>query len=186
MEKQQFYRDLGEQITELEARPANRWQSAEQSSLDTWLDKYPLYERPEHSISYYTKGQVLGELLDILIRDRTANEKSLDDVMRAMNRDFAQAGKDYRDSLDVQLTAEKIAGVSFDDFFKQYVAGHDPLYRTMPCCNSLVWSCAIIRAIAALLSVSTPTTMSPVRLSVRSVESNGPAAQPDCRVAMSS
>jgi predicted metalloprotease with PDZ domain len=125
--KQQLYHDLSEQITELEARSANRWQSAEQSSLDAWLEKYPLYENPEYSVSYYTKGQILGVLLDILIRDRTDNEKSLDDVLREMNNDFAMAGKPYRDSLDVQLTAEKVAGGSFDDFFKHYVAGANPL-----------------------------------------------------------
>ena len=125
--KQQLYHDLSEQITELEARPANRWQSAEQSSLDAWLEKYPLYENPEYSVSYYTKGQILGVLLDILIRDRTDNEKSLDDVLREMNNDFGVPGKPYRDSLDVQLTAEKVAGGSFEDFFKHYVAGTNPL-----------------------------------------------------------
>jgi predicted metalloprotease with PDZ domain len=125
--KQQLYHDLSEQITELEARPANRWQSAEQSSLDAWLEKYPLYENPEFSVSYYIKGQILGVLLDILIRDRTDNQKSLDDVMRDMNEDFGVPGKPYRDSVDVQLTAEKVAGGSFEDFFKHYVAGRDPL-----------------------------------------------------------
>jgi predicted metalloprotease with PDZ domain len=125
--KQQLYHDLSEQITQLEARPANRWQSAEQSSLDAWLEKYPLYENPEYSVSYYTKGQILGVLLDILIRDRTDNQKSLDDVLREMNNDFAVPGKPYRDSLDVQLTAEKVAGGSFEDFFKHYVAGANPL-----------------------------------------------------------
>lgn len=128
--KQQFYRDLSEQITELEFRPANRWQSVEQSSLDAWLEKYPLYVGPEFSVSYYTKGQILGVLLDILIRDRTNDEKSLDDVLREMNRDFATAGKTYRDSLDVQQVAEKLAGGSFEEFFKQYVAGTSALpYR---------------------------------------------------------
>jgi len=125
--KQQLYHDLSEQITELEARPANRWQSAEQSSLDAWLEKYPLYENPEYSVSYYTKGQILGVLLDILIRDRTDNAKSLDDVLREMNNGFAVPGKTYRDSLDVQLTAEKVAGGTFEDFFKHYVAGVSPL-----------------------------------------------------------
>jgi predicted metalloprotease with PDZ domain len=125
--KQQLYHDLGAQITELEGRPANRWQSAEQSSLDAWLEKYPLYENPEYSVSYYTKGQVLGVLLDILIRDRTENEKSLDDVLREMNTDFAVPGKPYRDSLDIQLTSEKVAGGSFEDFFKHYVAAANPL-----------------------------------------------------------
>jgi predicted metalloprotease with PDZ domain len=124
---QQLYHDLGEQITELEARPANRWQSAEQSSLDAWLEKYPLYDNPEYSVSYYTKGQILGVLLDILIRDRTNNEKSLDDVLREMNNDFGVPGKPYRDSLDVQSTVENVASGSFEDFFKHYVAGASPL-----------------------------------------------------------
>jgi predicted metalloprotease with PDZ domain len=125
--KERFYRDLGEQISELEGRPANRWQSAEQSSLDAWLEKYPLYSGPEDSVSYYTKGQVLGDLLDILIRDRTDNEKSLDDVLRGLNTDFAKQGKTYRDSLDIRLEAEKVAGGSFEEFFRDYVAAAEPL-----------------------------------------------------------
>jgi len=130
--KQRFYADLGQQITELEGRPSNRWQSAEQSSLDAWLEKYPLYNQEEYSVSYYTKGQVLGDLLDILIRDHTGNEKSLDDVMRALNSNFAKQGKPYRDTMDVQLTAESIAGGSFAEFFAKYVAGTEPFpYQTM-------------------------------------------------------
>jgi predicted metalloprotease with PDZ domain len=125
--KQDFYADLAQQINELESRPANRWQSAEQSSLDTWLDKYDYYNGPEFSVSYYTKGQVLGDLLDILIRDRTNNERSLDDVMRKMNEKFAEEGKTYRDSLDVRLTAEEVAGGSFEDFFQKYIANAEPL-----------------------------------------------------------
>jgi len=124
--KERFYVDLGEAITELEQRPANRWQSAEQSSLDAWLEKYPLYNEPEFSVSYYAKGQVLGDLLDMVIRDRTDNAKSLDDVLRALNQDFAKQGKTYRDSLDVRLAVEKIAGVSFEEFFQKYVSGTEP------------------------------------------------------------
>ena len=105
--KQEFYQDLSGQISEIEDRPAEQWQSAEQSSLDAWLEKYALYNQPQRSVSYYTKGQVLGVLLDILIRDRTDNQKSLDDVLRAMNQDFAKAGKFYHDSADIQLTAKK-------------------------------------------------------------------------------
>ncbi len=70
---QLFYGNLAEEIAELQSRPAHRWQSVEQSSLDAWYEKYPLYTRPEESISYYNKGQIVGVLLDILIRDRTDN-----------------------------------------------------------------------------------------------------------------
>jgi predicted metalloprotease with PDZ domain len=125
--KDQFYVDLGRELTGLESRPANRWQSAEQSSLDAWLEKYSIYNRPQNSVSYYAKGQVLGFLLDILIRDRTNNEKSLDDVLRSMNTEFAKQKRPYGDSVDVRLTAEKVAGGSFEEFFTKYVANAEPL-----------------------------------------------------------
>jgi len=125
--KDQFYFDLSQQISDLETRPANRWQSAEESSLDAWFEKYPLYNRPHQSVSYYAKGQVLGVLLDILIRDRTNNERSLDDVLRAMNNEFAKQNKPYRDGLDVRLMAERVAGGSFEDFFSKYVSRAEPL-----------------------------------------------------------
>jgi predicted metalloprotease with PDZ domain len=66
-------------------------------------------------------------LLDILIRDRTDNQKSLDDVMRTMNADFAKEGKFYRDSLDIRLSAEKVTGGSLEDFFNKYIGGAEPL-----------------------------------------------------------
>jgi predicted metalloprotease with PDZ domain len=128
--KEQFYLDLSQQINALESRPANQWQSAEESSLDAWLEKYPLYNRPQESVSYYAKGQVLGVFLDILIRERTNNEKSLDDGLRAMNKEFARENRPYRDSLDIRLTTEKVAGSSFEEFFEKYVAHAEPLpYR---------------------------------------------------------
>lgn len=125
--KQEFLQDLSQQITELESRPAEQWQSAEQSSLDAWLEKYALYNQPQRSVSYYTKGQVLGFLLDIVLRDRTENQRSLDDLLRAMNADFAREGKFYRDSLDIRLESEKLTGGSLADFFDKYVASANPL-----------------------------------------------------------
>ena len=121
--KEQFYMDLSDHINDLESRSANKWQSAEQSSLDTWLEKYAWYNAPDFSVSYYTKGQILGVLLDIEIRDRTNNTKSLDDVMRYMNDEFAKKGKPYRDGEDIRASVEKVAGESFREFFGKYVSG---------------------------------------------------------------
>ena len=104
----QFLADLGKQINELESRPARAWQSAEESSLDTWFDKYALYNRPEFSISYYNKGQLLGVALDILIRDATDNRASLDDVMRRMNQEYAERGRYYDDSAGVERAVEEV------------------------------------------------------------------------------
>ena len=121
--KDQFYADLAGQIGELDSRPAHRWQSVEESSLDAWLEGYDEYRRPERSISYYNKGQIVGDMLDLAIRDANNNHKSLDDVLRRMNELYAQQGRFYDDSKGVQATAEEVAGIKLDDFFRGYVAG---------------------------------------------------------------
>jgi predicted metalloprotease with PDZ domain len=179
--KEQFYVDLSQQISELENRPANRWQSAEQSSLDAWLEKYPLYNQPERSVSYYTKGQVLGDLLDVLIRDRTNNEKSLDDVLRAMNTDFARPGKPYRDSLDIRLTAEKIAGGSFEEFFQRYVAGTEPFpYQHILALAGL--DLQTVMHSRAALGFSTERDATNGTVVVQNVVADGPAAASGLRI----
>jgi predicted metalloprotease with PDZ domain len=125
--KDQFYADLEGQIGELDSRPAHLWQSVEESSLDAWLEGYDEYRRPERSISYYNKGQIVGDMLDLAIRDATDNHKSLDDVLRSMNDVYAKQKRFYDDSQGVQTTAEEVAGVKFDDFFRSYVAGTDEI-----------------------------------------------------------
>ena len=130
----QFYSNLADQIRELQSRPAHRWQSAEQSSLDAWLEKYSLYNRPEASVSYYNKGQILGVLLDLLIRDRTENRASLDDVMRALNEEYAQRYRFYDDSEGLRAVMESVirrkapeANADLGDFFNRYVSGVDEI-----------------------------------------------------------
>ncbi len=125
--KERFYGDLAAQISELDSRPAHLWQSVEESSLDAWLEKYDDYRQPDRSISYYNKGQIVGEMLDLAIRDATDNRKSLDDVLRRMNDEYAKTGKHYDDSDGVRAVAEEVAGTSFGDFFQRYVAGTDEI-----------------------------------------------------------
>ena len=125
--KSGFYEDLAAQISELQSRPAHKWQSVEESSLDAWFEKYDDYNQPDRSISYYNKGQILGFLLDLQIRDATDNRKSLDDVMRRMNEEYARQGKFYDDSDGIRAVVEEVAGKSFEDFFRRYVSGVDEI-----------------------------------------------------------
>jgi predicted metalloprotease with PDZ domain len=128
--KKQFYDDLAEQIERIETRPARAWQSAEESSVDAWFEKYDGYNAPACSISYYDKGQILGELLDLEIRDATDNHKSLDDAFRLMNEEFAKKGKFYDENVDIRAAIEQVAGKSFEDFFRRYVSGvEEPPYN---------------------------------------------------------
>jgi predicted metalloprotease with PDZ domain len=118
-----YLQRLSNGITVLQSRPAHGTQSAEESSLNTWLERYPGYRTPERSISYYNKGEILGVLLDLKIRHDSHGRSSLRDLFRAMNRDYAQKGKFFPDSDGVREEAEKLTGTDLSGFFAQYVAG---------------------------------------------------------------
>ena len=124
--KDKWYADLAQQVCELESRPAHKWQGVEESSLDTWFDKYDAYNLPDRSISYYNKGQLIGDMLDLAIRGATDNRKSLDDVLRSLNED-ARQGKFYDESAGIRSAVEAISGTSFEDFFRRYVSGLDEI-----------------------------------------------------------
>lgn len=71
--------------------------SLAQSSTDIWLN---FFNRDANGqdvrISYYTKGPVIGLLLDIAIRQASNNQHSCDDVMRALyNRYYKDAGRGF-------------------------------------------------------------------------------------------
>jgi predicted metalloprotease with PDZ domain len=121
--EEEYLQRLSGAITSLQSRPAHLTQSAEESSLDTWLEKYPTYRAPERSINYYNKGELIGVLLDLKIREDSRGRYSLRDLFQAMNRDYAKAGLFFSDSDGVRTEGEKLTGTDLSKFFGQYVAG---------------------------------------------------------------
>ncbi len=124
-ERQHFYEDLARNIDELQEQPGHLLTSAEMSSWLTW-------NRPDDaadvSISYYTKGQILGTLLDLELRARTGNRQSLDDVFRHLmaTHGLPKPGFDeqrgFQDAVEL-IAVEAGASGNFNDFFGRYVSG---------------------------------------------------------------
>jgi len=75
-------------IRSIENAEGRLHQSLRQSSYDIWLNFFNRSANGNTRISYYTKGQTLGLLTDLAIRQITANTRSLDDVMRSLYYDF--------------------------------------------------------------------------------------------------
>jgi predicted metalloprotease with PDZ domain len=119
----EYLQRVADEITELQRRPAHRWQSAEESSLDAWFEGNAFYRSPERSISYYNKGEILGVLLDLRIRQLTNGGKSLRDLLQWMDEHYARHQRFFPDSAGIEQAAETITGQSFDQFFYDYVAG---------------------------------------------------------------
>lgn len=123
LDERRYLERLGDQISELQRRPAHLTQSAEESSLDAWLEKYNEYHQPQRSVSYYNKGEMLGVALDLAIRDTSHGTACLRGVFRWMNQNFARAGKVFPDSAGVRQAAEEVGHADFSDFFQKYVSG---------------------------------------------------------------
>jgi predicted metalloprotease with PDZ domain len=126
---------LVQQISEIENAPGSRLMSAEESSLSApFIDDAPHAQQTNlanTSISYYPKGEILGVVLDLLIRGKTGGKASLDDVMRRMyeefylkssNASYYLRGRGYRNE-DFERMVSEVAGVDMSDFFKRYVRG---------------------------------------------------------------
>ena len=136
IDEKQYLRGLSEGITELERRPAHLTQSAEESSLDAWLEGNTYYRRPERSISYYNKGELLGVMLDLAVRDASHGQASLREVFQWMNANYAQKGRFFNDSEGVRQAAEAVTHADLSSFFTKYVAGieeipWDDFFRTV-------------------------------------------------------
>ena len=97
--------------------------SVQEASWNTWLRSD---NADNNSISYYVKGEIIGLLLDLEIRSRTQNAKSLDDVMRYLLQTYANKGVGIPE--DGFLKAiETVAGSDFHDFYRTAVEGREEL-----------------------------------------------------------
>jgi predicted metalloprotease with PDZ domain len=94
----------------------------EDASLSTWIGP-----RDGTDHIYYPKGAVAGFLLDILIRDATDNEASLDDVMRDLYwRTHKEKFTGFSEAAWWESVRRAGGGESFDDFYARYVDGREP------------------------------------------------------------
>jgi len=98
--------------------------SVTDSSFDTWLDGY-VPGAPGRKVSIYTEGCLLAFVTDVMILRATNNKSSLDSVMKVLYFNYALKGKGVSEE-DYIKELENIAGISFKDFFKEFVNGTNP------------------------------------------------------------
>ena len=108
--------------------PGAKIMSAAASSFDAWING--AYRPNENSrntfVSYYSKGEVVGLLMDLEIANATKGTKSLDDVMKAMYLQCKLLKRGYTDA-EFKAMVEKISGISFTNFWTKYVTGTDDI-----------------------------------------------------------
>lgn len=126
-----FVNKLAGAVAAVENTPGAKVQSAAMASYDAWIKQYrPDENSSNNSISYYSKGEVIGLLMDLAIANATKGAKSLDDVMKAMYLQGKTQGRGYTDA-EFKAMVEKVSGISFTSFWDKYVTGTEPVdYKT--------------------------------------------------------
>ncbi len=121
-----FLKTLSSAIENTQKPAGRKVRSVAESSFDAWIKGYRPDENSSNTaVSYYSKGQVVGFLLDAEIRSRTADQKSLDQVMQAAYAAYS-GDRGFTPEEFRRITAEVI-GEPMDDFFDRYVDGTEEL-----------------------------------------------------------
>jgi predicted metalloprotease with PDZ domain len=120
---EKYFKKMADRIQKYEEKPGRKRQSLSQSSFDTWIKLYQPNENATNAqMSYYEKGELVGMCLDLEIRQRTSNRKSLDDVMRRLYQEYGRGGRGFPEG-EFQRTCEEILGSGLDRFFEDFVDG---------------------------------------------------------------
>ena len=124
--REEFLDALSSQIEALQTTPGRLVQTVADASYDAWIKYYRRNENsPNTTISYYTKGAVIGFLLDARVRQATGGRRSLDDVMKAAYARYA-GERGFRPG-EFEAVASEIAGVDLDDWFDRAIRSTDEL-----------------------------------------------------------
>jgi len=140
----QVFRELAEEINNVDRSPGRFHRNLRESSFDTWHAvgaRNPVAITGNFRntyVNYYHKGAVVALLLDLEIRRRTGARCSLDDVIRHLfATSYADAdiggyflrGSGYTEQ-DVYDAVESVAGADARNFLERLIAGTDELEYT--------------------------------------------------------
>ncbi|HEX3746401.1 MAG TPA: PDZ domain-containing protein [Bryobacteraceae bacterium] len=117
MTKEQYLAKLANAIGTFENASGHHYQSATESSQNTWNSGSGVAGDRNTTISYYNNGAMLGAMLDLSIRQGSGNRKSLDDVMRALYRKFYVTKKRGFTDAEFRAECESAAGAKLDEVF---------------------------------------------------------------------
>jgi predicted metalloprotease with PDZ domain len=156
MTRGQYLDKMAGAIAKFENAPGHRYQSAAESSLNTW-GTLPGGGDRSTSISYYDNGAMLGAMLDLKIRNESHNQKSLDDVMRSLYRGYYQRKARGFTDAEFRSECEKAAGGSLAEVFDYASTSREMDYAKYLAYAGLRVETTAEEAAGAYLGVNTKT-----------------------------
>ena len=114
-------------INAYHGRPGRRIQSLAEASFDAWIKFYQTNDTAHNStVSYYSHGRLAAQCFDLILRHQSANERSLDDVMRRLDRDFGAHDVGFQES-DLHDILIDLGGEEAREMWERCVIGTEDL-----------------------------------------------------------
>jgi predicted metalloprotease with PDZ domain len=121
---------LAKEMTRAYRIPGRFQQSVAESSWLTWTKFYQQDENaPNSIISYYTKGSLIALGLDLIIRAKTNNKKSLDNILLTLWKDHGLPNKAIEE-FSIEKLCSQVSGIDFTEFFNNHLYGTKDLNFT--------------------------------------------------------
>lgn len=118
---------LGKEISRYLTIPGRHIQPLSESSFDAWIKLYRRDANSDNSqISYYLKGEMVSLLLDLLIREKHNNRRSLDNVLQQLWQQFGQSEIGFTPD-QLHQVIESVAELDLTDFFYRYLESTEEL-----------------------------------------------------------
>jgi predicted metalloprotease with PDZ domain len=114
---------LASRISAYLANSGNWLLSPEQASLVA--NATSMMDYGDDNPSVHVQGELIGTMLDLIIRDATGGRRSLDDVMRVMMARYG--GATGYTSAGIEEVVDTVCGCRAHDFFERYVQSAHPL-----------------------------------------------------------
>ena len=127
IKEDEYFKHIMEYIRFYEFLPGSKYESASDSSFDSWTKLYrPSPNNINSYVSYYLKGEILGFMIDTRIIEHTNGQKSLDDLFRLLFEKYNRDGKGFTEK-DLLASLHGVSGLDFSPFFSKYVRGVEPI-----------------------------------------------------------
>jgi predicted metalloprotease with PDZ domain len=122
--KEEFLSKMQSQINYVEGSPGSRVQPVAHASFDAWIKAYRPNENSSNTtMTYYSRGAVLGAVLDAYLIQKSNKKRSLDGFMQLLYNKYALELKRGFTEAEFEQELSNYCGEDMHAFFINYVNG---------------------------------------------------------------